>query len=140
MNIKDKPVVNFERVRKPFEINIPWPEGSPDEIIQFMQRIKQTYAGCQDLIVESYWSGYEDCDYQIRGFKFETDNEMCNRIEHEEMILREWEEDYVEWMETKGKQKAEKEAARIAEQLRQFNLLKDKLEKAGALPESKEAL
>jgi hypothetical protein len=134
MNIKDKPVVNFERVRKPFEKDISWPEGSPDEIIKFMENLKCKYKDCEDLVVEYYWSGYEQCDYQIRGWELETDQEMQDRIEHEKIILREWEQDYVAWMEIKGKEKAEKEAARIAEQLRQFNLLKDKLEKAGALP------
>jgi hypothetical protein len=37
-------------------------------------------------------------------------------------------------METKCKEKAAKEQAKLDEQLRQYNLLKEKLEKAGKLP------
>lgn len=59
---------------------------------------------------------------------------MRNRIEWEEQILKEWEEEYDEWMETKGKEKTAKEQAKLEEQLRQYNLLKEKLEKAGKLP------
>lgn len=134
MNIKDKPVVNRERVGKEFTQDISWPEGTPDEIIKQMQDLKVEFSYLTDFYIESYWTGYEDCYFQVKGTKFETDKEMADRISWEEELLREWEEDYVIWMETTGKKKAEKEQARLDEQLRQFNLLKEKLEKAGKLP------
>lgn len=134
MNIKDKPVVNRERVGKEFTQDIAWPEGTPDEIIKQMQDLKVEFSYLTDFYVESYWTGYESCYFQVKGTKFETDVEMANRISWEEELLKEWEEDYVTWMETTGKKKAEKEQAELDEQLRQFNLLKEKLEKAGKLP------
>lgn len=134
MNIKDKPVVNRERVGKEFTQDISWPEGTPDEIIKQMQDLKYEFSYLTDFYVESYWTGYEDCFFQVKGTKFETDAEMANRISWEEELLKEWEEDYIIWMETTGKKKAEKEQAKLDEQLRQFNLLKEKLEKAGKLP------
>lgn len=133
MNIKNKPDVKRERVGEDFREDISWPEGTPDDIILYMNSIKDKYKDVENLTVESYWSGYESCDYRVVGIKYETDEEMKSRIEHEEVILKEWEEDYVEWMETKGKQKAAQEQAKLEEQLRQYNLLKEKLEKAGKL-------
>lgn len=134
MNIKDKPVVNRERQCKEFTQDVPWPEGTPDEVIEYMNSLKVVFHFVEDLTIESCWSGYEDCSFQVKGTKFETDEEMKNRISWEEQLLKEWEEDYVTWMETIGKKRAEKEQAKLDEQLHQFNLLKEKLEKAGKLP------
>lgn len=134
MHIKDKPVVNMERAGRQFSKDIPWPEGTPDEIIKYMEQLKLDFKDIEALIVEPYWSGYEDCYYQVRGIKYENDQEMEKRILSEKDKLKKWEERFIVWMETTGKKKAEKEQAKLDEQLRQFNLLKEKLEKAGKLP------
>lgn len=134
MNIKDKPVVNRERQGKEFTQDVAWPEGTPDEVIEYMNSLKVEFHFVEDLTIESDWSGYEDCFFQVKGTKFETDEEMNNRITWEEELLKEWEEEYIVWMETTGKKKAAREQAKLDEQLRQFNLLKEKLEKAGKLP------
>ena len=56
MNIKDKPTVNKEKIMRHFEQEIDWPEGSPDEIVEYMNTLKKTYNHITDLRVESQWT------------------------------------------------------------------------------------
>jgi hypothetical protein len=135
MDIKSKPVVNRNRISNHyFSKDIDWPEGSPDEIISYMKSLKDIYSDIVDLYVDSYYRGHEDNAYRVSGFKYETDKEYEIRVHNEEVALKCWEEKYIKWIETKGKEKAAKEQAKLDEQLRQYNLLKEKLEKAGKLP------
>jgi hypothetical protein len=134
MDIKSKPVVNRNRISNHFSKDIDWPEGSPDEIISYMKSLKDIYSDVVDLTVDSYWSGYEDCAYRVSGFKSETDKEYEIRVHNEEVALKRWEDKYQKWVEVKSKEKAVKEQAKLDEQLRQYNLLREKLEKAGKLP------
>ena len=134
MNIKDKPVVNLEKGKIYFNKSINWPEGSPDEIIKYIEDIKNEYSDAFDVNIKSEWYGYEDCGYEITGYRMESDASYDKRIKKEKDLLDKWEAKYLAWMETKGKEKAAKEQAKLDEQLRQYNLLKEKLEKAGKLP------
>lgn len=129
MNIKDKPVVNKEKLMLDYEKEIDWPEGSPDEIIEYMNTLKESYKHLSGLTVESYWSGYEDCDYYLKGKIQESEEHYTERLEYEQDKLDQWELDYALHIERVNKEKQEE----IDKKLSDFNKLKDELQKEGVL-------
>ena len=111
-----KPAVNKERQMVHFEKEIAWPEGSPDEIIQRMLGIKESFKDCTNLNIDSVWTGYEDCHYEISGLRPETDAEMTNRIYCEEQAVVKWEKQKAHEERQHLEQEAAKERKRLAQE------------------------
>ena len=129
MNIKDKPVVNKEKLTLDYEKEIDWPEGSPDEIIEYMNTLKESYKHLSGLTVEAILSGYENCDYYLKGKIQESEEHYIERLEYEQDKLDQWELDYALHIERVNKEKQEE----IDKKLSEFNKLKDELQKEGVL-------
>lgn len=129
MNIKDKPVVNKEKLTLDYEKEIDWPEGSPDEIIEYMNTLKESYKHLSDLTVERYWSGYGNWYFYLKGKIQESEEHYVERLEYEQDKLDQWEIDYALHIERVNKEKQEE----IDKKLSEFNKLKDELQKEGVL-------
>lgn len=129
MDIKDKPTVNKEKIMRHFEQEIDWPEGSPDEIIGYMNALKETYNHITDLNVEPEWTGYEDCGYYVKGVVEETDEQQYMRIKNEQYDLERWEDKYSKHI----KDVKEKEQQDVTSKLLLFKQLQKELESSGAL-------
>lgn len=131
MNIKDKPTVNKEKIMRHFEQEIDWPEGSPDEIVEYMNTLKKTYNHITDLRVESQWAvyGYNSCAYCVVGYIEETDEQRSVRVRWEQVDLQRWEDKYSKHI----KDVREKEQQAVASKLLLFKQLQKELESSGVL-------
>lgn len=67
MNIKDKPVVNYDRIRKEFREPASWVEGTLDEMIEQINTLKKNYPHVENLQIDYEWY-FDSYDCFIKGF------------------------------------------------------------------------
>ena len=129
-----KPVVNTERLKIAKEEELlDWFSGTPDEIIQQVQGIKEKYSHLLDLTIDYEWTGYEDCEYNITGFILESDENYAERVQEEKEALQLWEYEEAVRLEQQRIKQEEKRQAKIAEQLKQYITLQVALKKEGVI-------
>ena len=129
-----KPEVNVERLKiNQREELLDWLAGSPDDVIEQIQSIKEKYSHWNDLVIGYEWTGYEDCEYFVTGYTLESEENYKERLAEEWEALQLWEqEEAVRLEEQRIKQEAKKQA-KIAEQLRQYEILQEALKKEGVI-------
>lgn len=129
MNYKDRPVVNKEKIMIGFEQEIDYPEGSPDEIIEYMNALKESYNHISNLRVDSQWDGDQNTTFYVMGLVEETDEQQSERIKWEQRDLERWEDKYSKHVADVR----EKEQQEIASKLLLFKQLQKELESSGVL-------
>ena len=117
--------VNYDREYVHFNDTVEWPEGSFDEVIEYLQSLKVKYKDCVDVSIEAMWYGYEDCEYEVIGKRLETDVEYENRITREETLLNE----YIEEQRKEEQRRQEKRVERKKNLLKQHEDIMKNLEK-----------
>ena len=85
-----RPVVVTNRQRVVESSEVDWPSGLIPDVIKYLQRLEKEHAHLDDLVITEEWTGYEDCHYEVRGSRWETDKEMEDRVRLETTIQREW--------------------------------------------------
>lgn len=110
-----KPEVNYNREIVEWETEIPWPEGSFDEIIAQMRKLKEEYPYIIDPHVGPNWYGSE-CEYTVSGKSLESDQQHEQRIKREMKALAAWEEKNRK--KSPEEKKAEEEERELYEKLK----------------------
>lgn len=128
-----KPEMTLERLKTYKKEDYGWPVGTPDEIIQEMISLKEKYSHWNDLTIDYEWTGYEDCEYFITGYVLESEEDHKERLIEEWEALQLWEQEEAVRLEQQRIKQEEKKQAKIAEQLRQYELLQAALRKEGVL-------
>lgn len=129
-----KPEVNVERLKhcKREEL-LNWLSGKPDEVIEQVQGIKEKYSHWNDLVIDYEWTGYEDCEYFVTGYILESEEDHKERLAEELEALQLWEQEEAVRLEQQRIKQEEKKQAKIADQLRQYEILQEALKKEGII-------
>lgn len=129
-----KPEVNVERLKiQQREELLDWLAGSPDDVIEQIRSIKEKYSHWNDLVIDYEWTGYEDCEYFVTGYILESEEDHKERLKEEWEALQLWEQEEVVRLEQQRIKQEEKKQAKIAEQLRQYEILQEALKKEGVI-------
>lgn len=113
----EKPVVDENRKIIKVREEIDWPQGTPDDIIEKMQELKEHYTklGWKNLYIDYTWYHHEHCEYEIEGVRQETEEEMQTRITEEKYSLNEWQKKVDKENEAKRKLEEEEREAELKE-------------------------
>lgn len=117
-----RPVVNLDRqrVKETYDL-VGEPIGKFSAMRAYLDDLEKTYANLHDLEIEA-----DHCvwiTYTLTGWRWETDEEMANRIEMENFLLDIWLKKEEEANMTQKKAEEKQRAADLAE----LNRLKKKL-------------
>lgn len=73
-----------------------WPQGDYEELMEYLQDLKQEYGKYKTWNLDYFWRGHKDCIYKVDFTRYENEEELDFRIKQEEEQLLEWQQKYAE--------------------------------------------
>jgi len=86
----EKPQVNTERQIITIEEPIDEPIGTLNEVVEYIQQLQEKYGKYKIVTLNYVPVTYEDYQYEVKYTRLETDDELNQRIQNEQMALEEW--------------------------------------------------